>query len=180
MKSSSKTVNMNINNKNENKMKHHNFYNKEANMLQRFFNNDDIDWFGNNMFHADRNRMYGVPPVNISESDKEFAIEMAAPGYDKKDFNVNVDKNLLTISVDKEHNTEDTEKGAEGAENATENPDNKQIYRQEFCFSSFSRSFTLPEGVDSAKIGGKYENGILTLTIPKAAVVNTKKSVEIK
>ena len=145
-------------------------------MLHRFFNNDDIDWFGNNMFHADRNRMYGVPPVNISESDKEFAIEMAAPGYDKKDFNVNVDKNLLTISVDKEHgdNAEDA------ADKTEENPDNKQIYRQEFCFSSFSRSFTLPEGVDAQKIGGKYENGILTLTIPKAAVVNTKKSVEIK
>ena len=154
----------------------HNFYNKEAKMLHRFFNNDDIDWFGNNMFHADRNRMYGVPPVNISESDKEFAIEMAAPGYDKKDFNVNVDKNLLTISVDKEHG-----ENAEGAgEKAEENADNKQIYRQEFCFSSFSRSFTLPEGVDVQKIGGKYENGILTLTIPKAAVVNTKKSVEIK
>ena len=145
-------------------------------MLHRFFNNDDIDWFGNNMFHADRNRMYGVPPVNISESDKEFAIEMAAPGYDKKDFNVNVDKNLLTISVDKEHgdNAEDA------ADKTEENPDNKQIYRQEFCFSCFSRSFTLPEGVDAQKIGGKYENGILTLTIPKAAVVNTKKSVEIK
>ncbi|MBR4327441.1 MAG: Hsp20/alpha crystallin family protein [Bacteroidales bacterium] len=163
-------------------MRHHNFYNKEAKMLQRFFNNDDIDWFGNNMFHADRNRMYGVPPVNISESDKEFAIEMAAPGYDKKDFNVSVDKNLLTISVDLEHgdnaNTENTE-GKANAED-TENPDNKQIYRQEFCFSSFSRSFTLPEGVDAQKIGGKYENGILTLSIPKAAVVNTKKSVEIK
>ena len=161
-------------------MRHHNFYNKEANMLHRFFNNDDIDWFGNNMFHADRNRMYGVPPVNISESDKEFAIEMAAPGYDKKDFNVNVDKNLLTISVDKEHNTEGAEDNANNTEGAENNPDNKQIYRQEFCFSSFSRSFTLPEGVDAQKIGGKYENGILTLTIPKAAVVNTKKSVEIK
>ncbi len=161
-------------------MRHHNFYNKEANMLHRFFNNDDIDWFGNNMFHADRNRMYGVPPVNISESDKEFAIEMAAPGYDKKDFNVNVDKNLLTISVDKEHG-ENVEGNADTNANAdANNPDNKQIYRQEFCFSSFSRSFTLPEGVDAQKIGGKYENGILTLTIPKAAVVNTKKSVEIK
>jgi HSP20 family protein len=149
-------------------------------MLHRFFNNDDIDWFGNNMFHADRNRMYGVPPVNISESDKEFAIEMAAPGYDKKDFNVNVDKNLLTISVDKEHG-ENVEGNADTNANAdANNPDNKQIYRQEFCFSSFSRSFTLPEGVDAQKIGGKYENGILTLTIPKAAVVNTKKSVEIK
>ena len=147
-------------------------------MLHRFFNNDDIDWFGNNMFHADRNRMYGVPPVNISESDKEFAIEMAAPGYDKKDFNVSVDKNLLTISVDKEHG-DNADNAADNA-NAADNPDNKQIYRQEFCFSSFSRSFTLPEGVDAQKIGGKYENGILTLTLPKAAVVNTKKSVEIK
>ncbi|MCR5455929.1 MAG: Hsp20/alpha crystallin family protein [Bacteroidales bacterium] len=158
----------------------HNFFNKEAKMLQRFFNNDDIDWFGNNMFHTDRNRMYGVPPVNISESDKEFAIEMAAPGYDKKDFNVSVDKNLLTISVDKEHgeNAENVDGNANTDD--AENADNKQIYRQEFCFSSFSRSFTLPEGVDAQQIGGKYDNGILSLTIPKAAVVNTKKSVEIK
>ena len=158
-----------------------NFFNKEAKMLHRFFNNDDIDWFGNNMFHADRNRMYGVPPVNISESDNEFAIEMAAPGYDKKDFNVSVDKNLLTISVDKEHGENaDNAAGNTSNENAEGNPDNKQIYRQEFCFSSFSRSFTLPEGVDAQKIGGKYENGILTLSIPKAAVVNTKKTVNIQ
>ena len=158
-----------------------NFFNKEAKMLHRFFNNDDIDWFGNNMFHADRNRMYGVPPVNISESDNEFAIEMAAPGYDKKDFNVSVDKNLLTISVDKEHGENaDNAAGTTSNENAEGNPDNKQIYRQEFCFSSFSRSFTLPEGVDAQKIGGKYENGILTLSIPKAAVVNTKKTVNIQ
>ncbi len=144
-------------------------------MLHRFLNNDDIDWFGNNMFHTDRNRMFGVPPVNISESDKGFSIEMAAPGYEKKDFKVSVDKNLLTISVDKlEDNTQNADATQE------ENPANRHVYRQEFKFNSFSRSFTLPDGVDGTNITGSYENGILTLDIPKAAVVDTRKTVEIK
>jgi len=155
-----------------------NNFNKEANMLQRFFNNDDIDWFGNNMFHCDRNRMYGVPPVNISESDKEFTIEMAAPGYEKKDFVVNVDKNLLTISVEKTAETNDDNK-ADG-DNPAANTNNGRVYRREYSFSSFSRSFTLPDGVDGQKISGSYQNGILTLNIPKAEIVNTKKSVEIQ
>ena len=155
--------------------KNKNHLNKEVIMLQRFFNNDDIDWFGNNLFQIDNNRMNGVPPVNISEKNDGFVIEMAAPGYKKEDFAVNVDKNLLTISVKHENKkTEGNNNGNNGEKN------DLKVYRREYSFSSFSRSFTLPEGVDAAKISGAYTDGILKLEIPKCEVQNTKKSIEIK
>lgn len=151
-------------------------------MMPRFFNCNDLNWFGNHRFHANRRRMYCIPPVNISETDKEFVIEMAAPGYDKKDFNVSVDKNLLSVAAEK--NAEAQACGAENSEarccGSEPCNEGRKIFRKEFCVRSFSRTFSLPEGVDVQNIGGSYENGILTLTIPKATVVNTKKSVEIQ
>ncbi len=162
-------------------------------MLQRLFNND-YDWFGNNMFN--NMRMNNVPPVNIAETKDGFTIEMAAPGYSKKDFMVNVDKNLLTITVDKhechgkpgcapEKEAAASEATSETSETETQEPANnercgKKIYRREFRYGSFSRSFTLPEGVDGQKISGAYTDGILTLNIPRAEVVNTRMSVEIR
>ena len=125
------------------------------------------------MFYVDENVKYGVPPVNISENKEGFEIEMAAPGYQKTDFAANVDGNTLTISVDK--NTEN-----QGNENEVTKETEQYIYRQEFGFNSFSRSFTLPEGVDTEKIQGSYENGILTISIPKLPEEVTKKSIEIK
>ena len=125
------------------------------------------------MFYVDENVKYGVPPVNISENKEGFEIEMAAPGYQKTDFAANVDGNTLTISVDK--NTEN-----QGNENEVTKETEQYIYRQEFSFNSFSRSFTLPEGVDTEKIQGSYENGILTISIPKLPEEVTKKSIEIK
>jgi HSP20 family protein len=139
-------------------------------MLQRFFNNCGYD---NNMFYVDDDVKYGVPPVNISENKEGFEIEMAAPGYQKTDFAANVDGNTLTISVDK--NTEN-----QGNENEVTKETEQYIYRQEFSFNSFSRSFSLPEGVDTEKIQGSYENGILTVSIPKLPEEVTKKSIEIK
>ena len=139
-------------------------------MLQKFFNNDDIDWFGNNLFQISNNCMNGVPPVNISEKSEGFVITMAAPGYKKEDFNVNIDKNLLTISVKKENKSES---------DGSQDDKSSKVYRREYSFSSFSRSFTLPEGTDAAKISGSYTDGILTLEIPKAEEQNTKKAIEI-
>ena len=139
-------------------------------MLQRFFNNCGYD---NNMFYVDDDVKYGVPPVNISEYKEGFEITMAAPGYQKTDFAANVDGNTLIISVDK--NTEN-----QGNENEVTKETEQYIYRQEFSFNSFSRSFTLPEGVDTEKIQGSYENGILTVSIPKLPEEVTKKSIEIK
>ena len=157
-------------------------------MLQRFFNNDDIDWFGNNLFQIDNNKMNGVPPVNISEKNDGFIIEMAAPGYKKEDFAVNVDKNMLTISVNKKKENTYTENnnGNNNGNNKDNNKDNNKekneakVYRREYSFSSFSRSFTLPEGVDALKISGSYTDGILKLEIPKCEVQNTRKAIEIR
>lgn len=148
-------------------------------MLQKLFNTDNADWFGNNMFHTSRMCTNGVPPVNIAETDNGFSIEMAAPGYNKTDFQVSVDKNLLTITVD----TSETEGQANNTEapntEASEAKPVKRIYRREFSYGSFSRSFSLPDGVDGSKIAGNYENGILTLNIPKAEIRTTRTTVQI-
>ena len=93
-----------------------------------------------------------VPSVNISESADDFKIELAAPGLQKEDFDINVEKNNLTISAKKE----------------TSNEVNEEMFtRKEFSYSSFSRSFQLPEGVESNAIEANYENGILGIVLPK-------------
>lgn len=91
-------------------------------------------------------------PVNISETEKEYTLELAAPGMNKEDFSVNLEANLLTVSGDKKEETV-----AEGE---------KQI-RREFKAQSFKRSFTLDEKVNVDGIAAQYLNGVLTLTLPK-------------
>ncbi len=93
-----------------------------------------------------------VPSVNISESADDFKIELAAPGLAKGDFDINVEKNTLTISAKKEVSNEVNE---------------EKFTRKEFSYSSFSRSFQLPEGVESNAIEANYENGILGVVLPK-------------
>lgn len=92
------------------------------------------------------------PPANIVEKTDLYKIEMAAPGMEKADFNVKVDGKVLTISAEKK------------TESKTEN---EKMIRREFGFKSFNRSFTLDEKIDSTNISAKYENGILTLELPK-------------
>ncbi|MCQ2253007.1 MAG: Hsp20/alpha crystallin family protein [Bacteroidales bacterium] len=126
-------------------------------------------------------QMPAVPPVNIAETSEGFQIEMAAPGYSKKDFAVNVDKHILTISVDSYGCDNNCEKNHDDASNDGEakTGNSKMIYRREFSHGNFSRSFTLPDSVDTSKISGQYTDGILTLTIPKAEETVTRKTVEI-
>jgi HSP20 family protein len=93
-----------------------------------------------------------APAVNIIESENGFDIELAVPGMKKEDFKINVDKNLLTVSA--EVKKEEAEKG-------------KTYSKKEFGFSSFSRSFTLPETVDQNNIEAAYTDGILKLTVAK-------------
>lgn len=95
----------------------------------------------------------GFPPVNIYDHKDHYAIEVAAPGREKNDFKVQVDKNLLVISQDKKETTETA-------------GDVRQV-RKEFGLKSFKRSFTLDEKIDVEGIVAKYENGILKLTLPK-------------
>lgn len=93
------------------------------------------------------------PAVNIKEDENGFTLEFAAPGYEKGDFEVKVDKDLLTISSAKKTETE-TKEG-------------EKFTRREFKYASFNRTFTLPETVDATKIGATYTNGILNVSIPK-------------
>jgi HSP20 family protein len=91
------------------------------------------------------------PAVNIFEDTKQFRIELAAPGYTKKDFSINVEKDVLTISANPELN-EDV---------------NKNFIQCEFAKGSFQRSFTLGKSIDSSKIGASSKDGILTIILPK-------------
>ena len=105
------------------------------------------------------------PAVNVEETDKDFRIEVAAPGLEKEDLKVSVDDGVLTISSEQKEEKEDQ---------------NENYIRREFGYTSFSRSFTLPEEVDSEKIIAKHKNGVLNVTIPKAEVkVNPVKEIKI-
>ncbi|WP_293903680.1 MULTISPECIES: Hsp20/alpha crystallin family protein [unclassified Sphingobacterium] len=129
------------------------------------FVNTVFDNLFNDNFISDR-LVSRVPAVNISESEKSFKIEMAAPGLDKSDFKINVDKNLITISAEKKEETVSEEK----------------LYsKKEFNYSSFSRSFTLPETVDYSNIEAAYEGGILVLTVGKKEdAIIAKRLIEVK
>jgi HSP20 family protein len=108
-----------------------------------------------------------VPSVNIRETDKEFVLELAAPGMEKKDFMVDVCDGYLEVKVEKE---------------TTEKVEEEDKYtRREYNFNSFYRSFYLPETLNADKIKAEYINGILTVHLPKIAGVEKKKAVkEIK
>ena len=97
----------------------------------------------------------GFIPVNVKETDKSYLLEVVAPGFEKADFNLNLDQQLLTISAEK--NT-----------SASLNTDqNKKQIRREYSYHSFKRSFTLDEKIDATKIEASYINGVLTLNLPK-------------
>lgn len=105
------------------------------------------------------------PPANIVEGADLYRIELAAPGMQKSDFIVKLDGKILTISADKK-----TEETAE----------NEKMIRKEFGYKSFKRSFTVDEKIDGANITAKYENGILTLELPKKEETKTAKDIVIQ
>ncbi len=140
------------------------FSNQMPSLFDRFLENDLFDWSNRNYSNTDTT----LPAVNIKEGEDGFEVEMSAPGLDKKDFNVELNNNVLTISSEKK------------TENETK--EGEQFTRREFSYQSFSRSFTLPETVESEKIKAKYDNGILKLNIPKKEEAKPKpvKQIEIK
>lgn len=107
------------------------------------------DFIGTN--HMNR----GFPAINQKETDKSYEIELAAPGLSKEDFNVSLEDGLLTISSEKKSDKSESDEG--------------YTFRG-FNYSSFSRSFTLPENADGENISAKYENGILKLELPKMKI----------
>jgi HSP20 family protein len=107
------------------------------------------EWFDDSGFLG---RTVNVPAVNITEHKNEYKVELAVPGMKKDDFKIDVDGNMLTISSEKEESSEEKE---------------KRFTRKEYSYSSFSRSFTLPEEINLDKIEAKYEDGILKLSLPR-------------
>lgn len=108
-----------------------------------------------------------MPSVNIKEKEKEFRIDLAVPGMDKKDFSIELENGVLTVKGErKEEKVEETEK----------------VTRREFHYGAFRRSFSLPESVNMDAINATYKDGILTLTVAKQEdpKLNSKKLISIE
>ncbi|MFL5764292.1 MAG: Hsp20/alpha crystallin family protein [Bacteroidia bacterium] len=108
------------------------------------------NFFNDNFFR--REYASFVPAINISEETDKFNLELSAPGFEKNDFKIELNKGVLSVSGEHKAEKENTE---------------KNFTRKEFNYGSFQRSFTLPEEVNEELIDAKYENGILKLTLPK-------------
>ncbi len=127
-------------------------------MLDEFFSQD---WpFG----HTSTIEGVSRPMVNIRETDSDFCLAFAAPGLEKSDFKIAVNKDLLTVSVEKAAPAEETGK----------------ILRREFGFFNFQRSFRLPNSVDVNAISATYNNGILEVTLPKREEARVKPPIQIE
>lgn len=130
------------------------------NVFDTFFNRNLADFFGNEF-------TISTPSVNVIEKDDHFRIEVAAPGLEKQDFEVNVDKGYLNISAKRENQNETKD---------------ETYTRREFNYTTFQRSFRLPDHVNADQIGANYEKGVLRITLPKLEVAQAKlgRTVEIK
>jgi HSP20 family protein len=128
----------------------------------RFFDSDLLD-LGSDFYNWNFPKQ--VPSVNITENTGDYLVEMAAPGLEKNDFKIEVDNHTMTISAEKEDESKEK---------------TKAYTRKEYSYSSFSRSFQLPENVVGDKVSAKYENGVLLVTVPKKEIQATSAKKEIK
>ena len=124
------------------------------------------DFFGRDFYPVpyQSNGFKSLPAVNITESDNGYTIEVAAPGLAKKDFKIDLDKTSLAIASVREDKQEES---------------NDRYTRREFRYTNFSRSFTLPETVDSDKISATHKDGILYVNIPKLDEAQEKPARQI-
>ncbi len=106
------------------------------------------EWFDGGLW----GRTINMPAVNIVEHKDEYQVSLAVPGMKKDDFKIDVNGNMLTISSEKEENKEEKD---------------KKFTRKEYNYSSFSRSFTLPEEIVKEKIDARYEDGVLKIALPR-------------
>ena len=123
-------------------------YNNQ-NWLPTFFN----DFFDNDWMEKANAT---APAINVMEGEKEYKVEVAAPGMTKEDFNIHLgDDNELVITMEKKNESKETEK------------DNKKYLRREFSYSKFQQAFVLPEDVEKEKINATVNDGVLTIELPK-------------
>ncbi len=138
----------------------HNGYPTFTNLFEDIFSNvDNGHIFKNNET---------LPSVNIAEDNNGFKIEFAAPGLTKEEFKIDLDNNVLTVGSEKKEEKEEKEES------------NKNFTRREFNYSSFTRSFTLPDSAYGEKITAEYQNGILNIEIPKREEAKVKPVREIE
>lgn len=123
-------------------------------MVENIFRDDD------DFFNTWKKAMH-VPAVNVKETDKLFEMEFAAPGLKKEDFVIEVKDNMLTVSCEKKEEKEEVK------DNFT---------RKEFNYTTFNRSFWLPDNVNAEDIKAGYKDGVLKLTIPKVKVMAPEKA----
>ncbi|MGY5851023.1 Hsp20/alpha crystallin family protein [Salegentibacter sp. F14] len=111
---------------------------RRLNNLNRIFNGEDFDF---------------SPAVNVRDHEKDYEIELAAPGLEKDDFKITMEDGILTISAEKEEKSEEEKEG---------------FLRKEFSYNSFSRSMSLPESIDEEKdVKASYKDGILKMKLEK-------------
>ena len=132
-----------------------------SNWLDDIFNRDLIP----SVFTSNFNTGITLPKVNIKETANDFAVEMAVPGLKKSDFQIDIDNQVLSISTETKEDNEHKE------ENYT---------RREFGYSSFKRTFTLPKSVNADKINASYNEGILSILLPKKEEAKQKPARSIK
>jgi HSP20 family protein len=127
-----------------------------SNLIDRFFN-ESLSRSGGAAYSF-------VPRVDVVENDNSFEIHVAVPGMNKEDFKLDLNDNFLTVS---------------GERKFTKEQKDKNFHSVETQYGTFSRSFSLPENVDAAKINAKYVNGILEITIPKDEKKVLKKTISV-
>ena len=137
-------------------------YNNDQNWLPTFFNDFfDNDWMMKTNATA--------PAINVVESDKDYKVEVAAPGMKKEDFNIHLgDNNELIITMEQKNENKE---------------EHKKYLRREFAYSKFQQSFVLPDNVDKEKIAANVNDGVLTVTLPKETPeqkAKVNRSIEIQ
>ena len=140
-----------------------------SNPANKSFNNLMDDFFaglpsilGNDVVTPDLKQSV---PVNIRETETEYVLELIAPGFEKEDFKIQLEKNILTVSTEKKNETVN---------------ENEKFILKEFKQRSFKRSFTVDDKIDSENIVAKYLNGVLTLNLlKKADVKEATKNISI-
>ncbi|MDB4924477.1 Hsp20/alpha crystallin family protein [Mucilaginibacter sp.] len=137
---------------------------KDTGMLSPVFN-DIFENFFNDAFISDR-MVSRIPAVNILETEGHYHIELAAPGLKKEDFKLDLNRNMLTISVEKQNEQMDND---------------KKYNKREYTYTSFVRSFTLPDSIDDANIEAQYTDGILKINVAKSKEATTpSRQIKIK
>ncbi len=123
-------------------------------LVDRFFN-ESLARTGGSTFS---------PKVDVVETENAYEVHVAVPGMNKEDFKVEINDNFLTVSGERKFTNEKKE---------------KNFHSIETQYGTFSRSFTLPDNADGAKINAKYNNGILELTIPKDEKKVLKQTIKV-